>query len=86
MALTSYERSRLRDIEAALEASDPSLAMALRSFRLPRRHRLYRLAALWLVAAVAAVGAVAGWWILFLIISGPLFVLTAMALGDREVR
>jgi len=80
MTLTPYERSRLRDIEEALTASDPSLAAALRSFRVPGRRRVYGLAALWLVAAA---GAVAGWWILSLIISGPLLVLTLITVGER---
>lgn len=77
--MSAYERSRLRDIEAALEASDPALASALRTFTIVRSGKPLALLAAWLIMGIAAV---AGWWFPAMILSGPLLVITMVMLGD----
>jgi fatty acid desaturase len=72
---SEHERRRLEEIEAALRASDPGLDRALRTFR-PRRT--------WLIACLAfawlgAVGiGLTPWWIVTLIVLGPLLAVTCL--------
>jgi hypothetical protein len=73
---SEHERRRLDEIEAALRASDPGLDRALRTFR-PRRPALKAcLIACWL--ALIALG-FTSWWIVTLVVMGPLLALTIFA-------
>ncbi len=75
--LNEYERCRLGEIEEALRASDPRLDRALRTLRPPRRRTLGWLSAGWL----SAVGAgLAGWWIIVVVMLGPLLAATLLVL------
>ncbi|WP_162907984.1 DUF3040 domain-containing protein [Allorhizocola rhizosphaerae] len=78
---SEHERRWLDEIEAGLRASDPGLDRALRTFRPRRRGAVAWLTAGWLAAAVTLV---IGWWIVALVIFGPLLALTFIAWGGRH--
>ena len=77
---SEHERRQLDQIEAALRASDPGLDRALRTFR-PRRTWL----TVFLVAAwLGAVGiGLTSWWIVTLVMLGPLLALTLLTMRPR---
>lgn len=79
--LSQQERRQLSQIEEHLEASDPRLAAMLAGMRTrPRWRRAAWLSLMWV--AVAA-GMLAGWWVVALLLIGPLLALTLGAIGDR---
>ena len=74
------ERRRLYEIEAALRASDPRLDRALRTFRPRRAGQRACVIAGWLAAV--AIG-LTPWWIVTLIMLGPLLAFTCVTMGVR---
>lgn len=83
--LSERERQVLGQIEARLAASDPRLAAKLsRSLRLVRLRRWTLVILGWLALAGAAV---AGWWVVAVLLLGPLIAVTlAWVLNDKHRR
>jgi hypothetical protein len=78
---SDYERRRLEEIEAALRVSDPGLDRALRTFRPRRTLLMICLTVIWL--SVAGMG-LTKWWIVTLIVLGPLLAITCVMLRPRR--
>lgn len=78
---SEHERRRLDEIEAALRASDPELDRALRTFRPRRTWPIVCLIAVWMGAM--GIG-LTPWWIVTLILLGPLLAITCIAVRPRS--
>ena len=88
--LSEREQQVLEDIERHLVASDPQLAATLVRATRPARWWIWALAALGWVVTIGS--AVAGWWIVTVLLLGPLtavtlaWLLNATALGRYSWR
>lgn len=81
--LSQQERRQLNEIEEHLETSDPRLAAMMAGMKVrPRWRRATFLSLMWVAVAAAML---AGWWVLALILVGPLLALTLGAMGDRVI-
>ena len=78
---SEHERRRLDEIEAALRASDPELDRALRTFRPRRTWPIVCLITVWLCAV--GIG-LTPWWMVTLIMLGPLLAITCVIMRRRS--